>query len=59
MARSPTQRRRASELLDGYSGSEPHVLVYRQWRNLGSSIAAALMRAGEAAKEDHVEEDGR
>lgn len=49
----PESDEEAFELLEGYPGCEPYAVVYREWRNLGASIAAALIRAGEAAKEDH------
>jgi hypothetical protein len=51
----------ALSLLDGSSHSATSTQAYLEWRNLGASIAAALMRAGEAAKEvsDDVEKDAR
>ena len=43
------------EALAALEGS-PHTQVcmetYREWRALGASISAALIRAGEAAKEE-------
>ncbi len=50
----PGSDEEALSLLDGYSGAEGHAAAYREWRNLGSSILAALIRAGEAAKEQAV-----
>jgi hypothetical protein len=38
-------------LLDGYVGAEGHAAVYGEWRQLGTGIMAALIRAGEAAEE--------
>ena len=48
----PQTDEEASELLDGYPGCGPYAVVYREWRNLGASIAVALIQAGEAAKEE-------
>ena len=39
----------ALSLLDGCVGAEAHAAVYEEWR-LGSSMMAALIRAGEAAE---------
>src|SRR3712207_2492868 len=47
----PTRDEEALSLLDGYPGAEGHVAVYREWRELGATMTAALIRAGEAAKE--------
>ena len=46
----PHSDEEALSLLDGYPGCEPYAAVYREWRELGASIAVALMRAGEMAK---------
>jgi hypothetical protein len=35
------------------------IRTYREWRELGASIGAALMRAGEAAKEEFEDEKRR
>jgi hypothetical protein len=35
------------------------IQTYHEWRNLGGSIAAALMRAGEAAKYERDDEKER
>ena len=49
-------RRGALALLEGHPVTET---VYRQWRELGASVTASLIRAGEAAKErDEVRPDG-
>ena len=42
----------ALQLLEGSPYSPRCTQTYQEWRNLGASIAAALMRAGEAAKEE-------
>lgn len=36
-------------LLAGYPGADADAAVYREWRALGASVAASLLRAGEAA----------
>ncbi len=47
----PTTDEQALEVLDGSPHSPACAQTYRQWRQLGASIEAALIRAGEAAKE--------
>jgi len=47
----PTTDEQALELLDSSPYSSTCTQTYREWRQLGASIGAALMRAGEAAKE--------
>ena len=47
----PRTDERALELLDGYPYSPTCIRTYREWREMGASIGAALMRAGEAAKD--------
>ncbi len=47
----PASDEEALSLLDGYPGAEGHAAIYREWRDLGAGIAAALIRAGEAARE--------
>ncbi len=42
--------------LDGSPYSPTCTQTYREWRKLGASIGAALMRAGEAAKEESEHE---
>jgi hypothetical protein len=37
--------------LRGYPSAEKGAAVYREWRDLGASVAASLIRAGETAKE--------
>jgi len=48
---APDGDEEALAILDKSSGSRPYVEVYWKWRNLGATIAASLIRAGEAAKE--------
>jgi hypothetical protein len=38
--------------LEGSAFAPTCTRTYREWRDLGASIAAALIRAGEAAKEE-------
>jgi hypothetical protein len=47
----PDEDDAALALLRGYAGAEVDAAVYRGWRDLGASVAASLIRAGEAAKE--------
>jgi hypothetical protein len=47
----PDEDDAALALLRGYPGDESDAVVYRGWRDLGASVAASLIRAGEAAKE--------
>jgi hypothetical protein len=46
----PESDEEALALLDGYPDCEAYAQVYREWRELGASITAALIRAGEAAE---------
>ncbi len=48
----PKTDEEALSLLEGYAGAEGHAAVYEEWRQLGTDIMAALIRAGEAAKEE-------
>jgi hypothetical protein len=52
----PPTDERAIEVLEGSPYSPTCTETYREWRKLGASIVAALMRAGEAAKEQ-IEDD--
>jgi hypothetical protein len=56
----PESDEEALSLLEGSPYSPTGTETYRQWRNLGAPIAEALMRAGEAAKEesDYEKEEG-
>lgn len=47
----PKTDERALELLDGSPYSSTCIRTYREWREMGASIGAAFIRAGEAAKE--------
>jgi hypothetical protein len=48
----PNTDEEALSLLEGYAGAEGHAAVYEEWRRLGTEIMAALIRAGEGARED-------
>ena len=47
----PESDEEALSLLEGSPYSASCTQTYREWRQLGAAIGAALMRAGEAAKE--------
>ena len=47
----PTTDEQALSLLEGSPYSATCTQTYREWRQLGAAIGAALMRAGEAAKQ--------
>lgn len=47
----PDEDDAALALLRGYPGAEEDAAVYREWRDLGASVVASLIRAWEAAKE--------
>jgi len=51
----PNTDEEALSLLDGYVGAEAHAALYEEWRQLGSDIIAALIRAGETAKKERGE----
>jgi hypothetical protein len=53
---SPPTDEQALELLGGSPSSPTCVMTYREWRGLGASIGAALIRAGEAAEEQSENE---
>ncbi len=53
----PASDEDALSLLEGYPGSEAYARVYREWRLLGAAIRAALIRAGEAANEEHSHQE--
>jgi hypothetical protein len=48
----PKSDEEALSLLEGSPYTPTCTATYRQWRELGSSITVALIRAGEAAKEE-------
>ena len=52
----PPTDEQALQMLEGCSHSPTCTRTYREWRELGASIGAALMRAGEAAK-DQIEDE--
>ena len=52
----PTTDEQALEVLDGSPYSETCTPTYREWRQLGATLEAALIRAGEAAKEQSEHE---
>ena len=52
----PESDEEALSLLEGSLYSATCTQTYREWRRLGASIGAALMRAGEAAKEQSEDE---
>jgi hypothetical protein len=54
----PRTDEQALEALKGSAHSSTCTEIYLEWRNLGASIAAALMRAGEEAKEESDYEKG-
>jgi hypothetical protein len=54
----PPTDEQAFEVLDGSPYSPTSTQTYREWRELGASIAAALIRAGEAAKAEREHEKG-
>lgn len=47
----PQSDEEALSLLEGFPYSSTCTQTYREWRQLGAAIGAALMRAGEAAKQ--------
>jgi hypothetical protein len=49
----PKNEQEALSLLEGSPHTPTCVATYREWRELGASIMVALMRAGEAAEEEH------
>ena len=56
----PTTDEQALEVLDGSPYSATCTHTYREWRQLGAAIEAALIRAGEAAKQqsEHEKREG-
>jgi hypothetical protein len=52
----PTTDEQALKVLDGSPYSATCTQTYSEWRRLGASMAAALIRAGEAAKEQSERE---
>jgi len=52
----PESDEEALSLLEGSPYSATCTHTYREWRQLGAAIGAALIRAGEAAKEQSEDE---
>jgi hypothetical protein len=52
----PESDEEALSLLEGSPYSATCIQTYHEWRLLGAAIGAALMRAGEAAKEQSEDE---
>ena len=52
----PESDEEALSLLEGSPHSATCTQTYREWRQLGAAIGAALIRAGEAAKEQSEDE---
>jgi hypothetical protein len=48
----PKTDEEALSLLEGYGGAKGHAAVYKEWRQLETGIRAALIRVGEAAREE-------
>ena len=46
----PEEDEGALSLLNASPRARPYLAVYRQWRGLGATVAASLIRAGEAAR---------
>ena len=52
----PQSDEEALSLLEGSPYSATYTQTYSEWRQLGAAIDAALIRAGEAAKEQSEDE---
>jgi hypothetical protein len=48
---TPEGDEEAQAILEESSRSRLYIEVYWRWRNLGATVTASLIRAGEAAKE--------
>jgi hypothetical protein len=55
----PKSDEEALSLLDGSPYSPICTETYREWRELGASITVALIRAGEAAKEQEERQNAQ
>jgi hypothetical protein len=55
--RAPASDDEALRLLADSPYSPTCTQTYHEWRSLGATIVAALIRAGEAAKDDHEDEE--
>jgi hypothetical protein len=49
----PKTDEEALSLLEGFPDCERYAGIYREWRSLGAPITAALIRGGDAAREQH------
>ena len=47
----PKSEEEPLSLIDGYPSCEPYAEVYKVWRELGAGVMAALIRAGDVARE--------
>ncbi|MEJ7872181.1 MAG: hypothetical protein WKF67_07960 [Rubrobacteraceae bacterium] len=54
----PETDEEALALLEWVPGSQPCVEVYRDWRKLGATVSASLIRAGEVARDSGTENHG-
>ena len=52
----PSNDEEALSLLDDSPHTPTCTETYREWRELGASITVALIRAGEAAEEEHSQD---
>ena len=48
----PNSDEEALSLLDSFPNCERYARIYREWRNLGASTTAALIRAGDVAAKE-------
>ncbi len=56
--KAPRTDEEALRLLEDSPYSPVCVRTYREWRDLGATVAAALIRAGETAKGERDDEEG-
>ena len=49
----PESDEEALSLLEDFPDCERYAGIYREWRNLGAPITAALIRVGDAAREQN------
>jgi hypothetical protein len=53
----PKSDEQALKLLEDSAYSPKSTETYQEWRNLGASITMALMRAGEAARDEREDQN--
>ena len=53
----PQTDEQALKLLEGSPYSPRCIETYQEWRNLGSTITMALIRAGETARDEREDEE--